>query len=230
MNRQLPLGLQLRASARFSGFVAGANDELLQQLQALAAGEGEAVFFCYGPRGCGKTHLLQACCQAASAEGRGAAYLPLRELSGMQPELLEGWEQYPLVCADDVDAIAGKRSWEEALFHLCNRIRERHGHLLVSAPAPPAALSFGLPDLASRLGWGPVYQIQPLDDEQRLQALQLRARQYGCELPEETGRYLLRRLPRDLPALFERLERLDRASLAAQRRLTVPFVKSVLDL
>jgi DnaA family protein len=100
----------------------------------------------------------------------------------------------------------------------------------VSADAAPAQLSLSLPDLRSRLGWGVVYQLKPLNDSQRMKALQLRARQKGCEMPDETAAYLLRRLPRDLPALFDLLERLDEASLAAQRKLTVPFVKSVLGL
>ena len=87
-----------------------------------------------------------------------------------------------------------------------------------------------MPDLRSRLGWGLIYQLKVLDDQQRLQALQLRARQRGCEMPYETGRYLMRRLPRNMAALFDLLDQLDEASLVAQRKLTVPFVKSVLGL
>ena len=140
------------------------------------------------------------------------------------------WENYDLVCLDDVDALAGERRWEEALFHLYNRIRERGACLVVSCASAPARLQLSLPDLGSRLSWGLVYQLRALDDDQRLLALQLRARQRGCDMPDETGRYLLRRLPRDMPALFDLLDRLDDASLVAQRKLTVPFVKSVLGL
>ena len=230
MNRQLPLGLQLRASARFSNFVAGPNQELLAQLRRTASGQGERFFLCWGPAGCGKTHLLQACCQQAASEGRVVSYVSLRDAGGLSPALLEGWEQFELVCLDDLDAIAGRRDWEEALFHLYNRMRERGRSLIVSAVAAPAQLGIALPDLRSRLGWGVVYQIRALDDAQRIQALQLRAQQTGFEMPDETASYLLRRLPRDMPALFDLLERLDEASLAAQRKLTVPFVKSVLGL
>ena len=230
MNRQLPLGLQLRAAARFANFIAGPNRELLEQLQAVAAGSGEPFFLLWGSAGTGKTHLLHACCHHAGAAGHEVAYLSLRDVADLSPQLLEGWERYALVCLDDVDVIAGQSEWEEALFHLYNRIREQGGALIVSSAALPASVPFGLPDLASRLGWGLVYQLQPLNDEQRLEALQRRARQRGCDMPDETGRYLLRRLPRDMPALFDLLERLDEASLAAQRRLTVPFVKSVLGL
>jgi DnaA family protein len=230
MSQQLPLGLQLKAAARFSNFVAGPNDELVGQLRRAASGRGETFFFCWGSAGSGKTHLLQASCQQAASEARTVAYVALRDTEAMSPALLEGWEQFDLVCVDDVDAIAGEPDWEEALFHLYNRIRERGSSLIVSASAAPAQLRIGLPDLLSRLGWGVVYQLKPLDDAQRMQALQLRARQKGFDMPEETAGYLLRRLPRDLPALFDLLDRLDEASLAAQRKLTVPFVKSVLGL
>ena len=230
MGEQLPLGLQLKASARFSNFVAGPNAELIGQLRQAARAPGETFFFCWGSAGSGRTHLLQACCHQAASDGRTVAYVSLRDTVGLSPALLEGWEQFDLVCVDDVDAVAGDPDWEEALFHLYNRMRESGSTLIVSASAAPAQLRIGLPDLLSRLGWGAVYQLKALDDTQRMQALQLRARQRGCEMPDETASYLLRRLPRDMPALFDLLDHLDQASLAAQRKLTVPFVKSVLGL
>ena len=230
MSEQLALRLQLKASARFSNFVAGPNAEPVSQLRQAACGQGETFFFCWGGPGSGKTHLLQACCHHAASAGRAVAYVSLRDTAGLSPALLEGWEQFDLVCVDDVDAIAGDSGWEEALFHLYNRMRESGSTLIVSAGAAPAQLRIGLPDLLSRLGWGVVYQLKALDDSQRMQALQLRAQQRGCEMPDETASYLLRRLPRDMSALFDLLDRLDQASLAAQRKLTVPFVKSVLGL
>lgn len=230
MNQQLPLGLQLQASARFSNFLAGPNDELIGQLMQTAKGTGEPFFLLWGGTGLGKSHLLQASCHLAADQGRAAAYVSLKDASNLSPELLEGWENYRLVCVDDIHLIAGKRHWEEALFNLYNRIREQRGSLIVSSISMPAGHAFSLPDLVSRLGWGLVYQLTLLDDEQRLAALQQRAGQRGCEMPAETGRYLLRRLPRDMPALFELLDRLDEASLVEKRKLTVPFVKSVLGL
>jgi DnaA family protein len=230
MNEQLSLGLKLRDSARFSNFVAGANAELLHGLTRVASGEQAAQVFLHGAAGSGKSHLLQASCQRASSTRRSAAYLSLAEARAWSTDLLTGWEQYDLVCIDDVDAAAGLPDWQEALFHLYNRLKESGGSLVASALMAPAALPFDLPDLVSRFGAGLVYQLQRLDESQSLQALCLRARQRGFELPDETGRYLLKRVPRDLPALMGLLDRLDTASLEAQRRLTVPFVKTVLDL
>ena len=230
MNDQLVLGLQLRDSARFSNFVAGNNQELLGQLQRLAEVTGFGQLLCWGPPGTGKTHLLQAVCHQVTEHNRTAAYLSLDDSAGLPPELLEGWENHALVCLDNIQAIAGQADWEEAVFHLYNRLRDTQHSLIVSASLAPAQLPLSLPDLRSRLGAGLVYQLQPLTDEQSLEALQLRARLRGLELPDDTGRYLLKRVPRDLPALMGLLEQLDAASLAAQRRLTIPFAKTVLDL
>jgi DnaA family protein len=99
---------------------------------------------------------------------------------------------------------------------------------LSAAHAAPEQLGVCLPDLRSRLGWGGVYALQPVDDAARMQILRVRAHERGLELPEDTAQFLLRRCPRDLPALMALLERLDAAALTAQRRLTVPFVREVL--
>ena len=230
MTDQLALGLQLRDSARFSNFVAGDNQELVGQLQRLATPATSGQMLCWGSPGTGKTHLLQAVCHQVGKHGHTAAYLSLDETTGFPPELLESWENHTLVCLDNIQAIAGQPSWEEAVFHLYNRLRDQRHSLVVSASLAPAQLPLTLPDLRSRLGAGLVYQLQALDDEHSLQALQLRAELRGFELPADTGRYLLKRLPRDLPALMGLLEQLDSASLAAQRRLTIPFTKTVLGL
>lgn len=223
---QLPLGLRLGDHARLRNFFAGPNAELLAGLRALPEGRGERLLYLSGAPGTGKSHLLQAVCAAARERGRTAWYLPLDP--GLAPALLEGLERQELVCLDDLQRVAGHAAWEEALFHLYNRVRERGGALVVAGQGRPEELGLGLPDLVSRLCWGLLYRLQELNDAERLAALQLRAAHRGLDLPDDSGDYLLRRCPRDLPALCELLDRLDTASLAAQRRLTIPFVRSVL--
>ncbi len=230
MNAQLPLGLRLPASARLDNFVPGANAEVLAAVSQLAQEAGTAMLFLAGPAGTGKTHLLQACCRAVQETGQQAAYIPLRDWADLAPAALDGLEHFSLIAIDDVETVAGRAVWEEALFHLYNRLRAAGCRLLAAAPEPPERLPLQLPDLRSRLSWGPVYALHAPDDNARLRILTARAQDRGLELPEETGRYLLRRCPRDLPALIALLERLDEAALAAQRRLTVPFVRKVLDL
>jgi DnaA regulatory inactivator Hda len=221
----LTLRVGLRDSATFANFLAGDNAAALHLLQQ----GGEPFVYLWGGQGSGRTHLLQAACHAESARGGSPAYLPLAALARAETAVLDGLEQMSLVCLDDLQAVAGQGAWEEGLFHLYNRVRDAGGRLLAAADAGPAVLGVQLADLRSRLSWGPVFQLQSLDDAGKLAALQLRARARGMELGAEVGAYLLRRCPRDMHALFELLERLDQASLAAQRRLTIPFVRELIN-
>ena len=228
-NPQLPLGLSLRDAARFESFSPGQNEEMFQNLQLSAEGSGESLVYIAGADGLGKTHLLQAACHRANHARRSATYLPMTQLLDLTPAVFDSLEQMALVCLDDVQAIAGNADWERALFDLFNRLRDSGSTLLVSAVKRPDQSGFDLPDLVSRLGWGVTYVLKPLDEVDVINALICRADARGFELPDDTAQFLLRRFPRDLPSMFALLDTLDVASLVEQRRLTIPFVKSVLD-
>ncbi len=220
--KQLALGVQLRADAVFESFAPGANSEIIA---ALRAATGNSVWI-WGAQGSGKTHLLQAVCAAA---GDAAAYFPLSRELGLPPGALSGFETCPVLCVDDVDAVAGKLDWEHALFRLYNEAAELHTRLIFAASAAPRSLAWCLDDWKSRAGACVVYQLRDLDEAGRIEALSLRAAQRGLQLPRETAEFLLNRFPRDLPSLLGLLDALDEASLAAQRRLTIPFIRAALE-
>jgi len=225
---QLPLGISLAPRTTFSAFFTGPNGFALELVRALARGERERQVYLAGSPGLGKSHLLQAACRAAGEHGRGAAYLPLDGSVAIEPEALAGLERLALLCLDAVDAVAGEPDWDEALFGLINRAHAAGSHLLMAGRTVPAGLTTTLPDLSSRLAWGPVLRLEPLSDEQMRRALTERARTLGLDLRPAVADYLIRHYPRDLAGQLQRLNDLDRAALAAGRRLTVPFVKEVL--
>lgn len=226
---QLPLGVHLRADARFENFTAGGNRLLLNELERFSRAEiDEQMLFLAGPAGSGLTYLLQASCHAAEAVGREALYLPAAELQHLEPEIFDGLESYALVCIDDVQLLLGDTRWELALFNLFNRLRESGARFLVAGNNTPAHLPIDLPDLASRLSWGLVFQLQPLNDAEKLGALDSQARARGMVIPEEVLQFLLNHSDRNLQALIEQLDQLDQASLEQKRRVTIPFVKQVL--
>lgn len=228
-NAQLPLSIRLPDSSVFESYLPGRNQLVIDALLTALAGKGPTCIWLHGVSGTGKTHLLQAVCARAGREGRTAAYLPLTEVFDLGEELLAGFGELSIVCLDDAQAIAGRDGWERALFRLHQELDERGGRLLVSGTTPPAALPFQLRDLASRLNGGLVLTLQPLDEDEQIAALRLRAQLRGLELPDDTAQFMLRRLPRDMTNLYAFLDELDAASLAAQRRLTVRFVKEVLE-
>jgi DnaA family protein len=142
--------------------------------------------------------------------------------------VLDGLAQLACLCLDDLDSAAGELAWERRLFALLRETEEAGGALVVAAQTPPALLRWALPDLGSRCAAGAVLALRPLEEAEQHAALALRARLRGLELPEETWQWLRRRYPRDMRRLYELLDTLDEAALAAQRRLTVPFIRDVL--
>lgn len=220
--KQLALGVRLRADAVFDSFWPGPNGEIVAALRAPST----TPLWLWGAAGSGKTHLLQAVC---AATGESAAYFPLARSLALPPEALAGFERSGVLCIDDADAMAGDLAWERALFRVFNEAAELRTRLIFAAAAPPRQAEWRLEDWRSRAAAGVVYQLRELDDAGRIEALRLRAAQRGLQLPYETSEYLLKRMPRDLRSLFEVLDLLDEASLAAQRRLTIPFIRDALE-
>lgn len=229
---QLTLGINLTEDITFNNYYPGANAAALDYVERLCdphAGWVENLIYLWGQQGVGCSHLLQAACLQFQITGRRAIYLPLAELICYTPDILEDLEQYDLVCLDDLQVITGHKVWQEALFHLFNRLRDSGKNLLIAADSPPRGLQLALADLQSRLSLALVFQLHSLSDEDKLRALQLRASRRGFDLPDEVGHFILARGSRDLASLFALLDKLDKASLEARHKLTIPFVKQVLN-
>jgi DnaA family protein len=225
--QQLPLGVRLADRAVFASFLPGRNAQALEHVRRAALGQAPGTSWLCGAESSGKTHLLQAAC-ALAAQSLRAGYFPLAGLAGLGPGVLEGLPELQCLCLDELEAVVGRLEWERAIFGLLREVEERGGALLLAARSPPALLKWALPDLSSRCAASAVFQLRVLDEAEQGQALQLRARLRGLELPQETARWLQRRFPRDMRQLYGLLDTLDEAALAAQRRLTVPFIREVL--
>jgi DnaA family protein len=227
MTTQLPLGLRWPRRQRFEHFHAGANAAAVAAVQALAVQPGAPWVYLSGAAGSGKSHLLMAACQAAHEAGRTVQYLPLKTLHE-HFMALRGVAGSQLIALDDIDVIAGERDAEHALFDLYNRARAEGTALIFTAQAVPAQLNLGLPDLRSRLGACTQFTLKPLEDGERREVLKQQAALRGIELDEGVLDWLFARYARDLGALLDLLDRLDQASLAAQRRITIPFLRTFL--
>ena len=229
MSRQGALALGLDPEPLFANFIAEGNEESLYALQRAAGTENGAFLSLWGAAGTGKSHLLQACCRLAVEKQRRAVYLALENIIEYGPESLEGFETTQLVCLDELDVIVGRPQWQEALHHLYNAIKQASGVLITASRIPPRELVLDLPDLKSRLGWGPCFHIQPLSDKGKRFALQQQALDRGMQLSEESANYLINRCSRDMHQLVALLAQLDRDSLAEQRRLSIPFIRQRLE-
>lgn len=231
ISHQLALAIQLNHQATLDDFFWGENTLLQQQLTWSLQGHGERFFYLWGESGVGKSHILQGCCQAMSTPDSPAVYLPLNVLKEWGPDSIEGMEEQRLIAIDNIDDIAGDKTWEEALFHLYNRVRDKGNTLLlIAGKHAPARTPVQLADLRSRLAWGLVMQVNELCDELKITALQKHAHDRGFILSNNVALFLINRCARSMHALYDILDRLDEASLAAQRKITIPFVKAILAL
>ncbi len=225
---QLTLSIRFRDQHDFDSFFMGANIQAVTALKQLCASEGEPYIFIWGSEGAGCSHLLQAVCQQATQQGLTSAYLPMAELIKLNPLLLDGMESLDILCIDNIEQLEGLLEWQEALFHLFNRAREQHTRLLIAAHQSPRYMPFALKDLTSRLCQGVIFQISAMNDEEKAAAFVQRAHKRGIRLSDEVVHYILSRCPRQTQALFHILDQLDRRSLQAGRKLTIPFIRDVL--
>ena len=185
--------------------------------------------YLFGASGSGKSHLLYAACVQAQEQGLVSQLLTMAECRLLSPRLLDDLEQLDLVCLDNIQAIAGELSWQTAVFDLYNRMLEQGKALIIVGNEAPHKLGFQLADLVSRLQACTAFQLRLLTDDDKQKLLQQKARLRGIDLPDEVARYLLNHQDRDIRALVAMLDKLDKATLVHQRKLTIPFVKDILN-
>lgn len=226
---QIPLAIGQKERLDFNLFVPGENDEACQSIKHIAAGTRHSNLYLWGQSGSGKSHLLQAACIYADENDRNVTYVPLAQHVDLDPRFLENMDAMDLVCIDDIDMIAGRPEWEQPLLHLYNRLRDNGRAMLMVAQVSPQAIGYELKDFKSRMAWDLVYHLKPLDDDSKIEALRLRADARAFELPKEVAEYLVRRVRRDLPGLIKLLDQFEEATLIEKRKLTVPFVKTLLN-
>lgn len=224
---QLPLVLGVDRHARFESFLVEDNHTVVAHLRAVAEGTRRELVWVYGEEGSGKSHLMQAACAVADESGRRAMYLALDEAT--EPEVLAGLDSVEFLAIDDVQRVAGKEDLEQGLFSILNAAYGGTVTLVLAADRAPAALAFALADLASRACGAAIYRLKALSDEAQVRALMRHAEIRGFELDAAAAAYLYTRVKREMKALVGWLDRLDRESLIAQRKVTVPFVRALLE-
>ena len=248
INQQFPLALKLDGSATFSSFWTAADGELIHALQALAAPKEDSTagwLYVTGGQGSGVSHLLQACVTLATEHQLSAMYLSLNELlmasaaenSTDAPQAIDamagyfdGLESFDLLCIDDIECLVGQPFWQEQLFYLIEKLKNRSdARLVLGSHSLAAELDFELADLKSRLKWATGFQLSVLSDEQKTQVLQFKAERLGLVMSAEVASFLMNRCSRNMADLSELLDRLDQQALSSGRRLTIPWLKTVLD-
>jgi DnaA-homolog protein len=228
--KQLALNLCLKDEATFTNFYIGKNQQLFTVLTNFHVNTNTPFIYLWGKDGSGKTHLLQALCQIFGEHDFTAAYLPLEDVKELKVEMLDDLGSLDLFCIDDIHLIAGDLVWEEKIFHCFNELMVQNKKIVITAAMPPKELPFKLPDLKSRMTNSLTFAVHELNDEEKIKSLIDRAKLRGLSLPDQVARFLLSHYNRDIKSLFMTLDKLDNAALVAKHKLTVPFIKDILQI
>jgi len=225
---QIPLEIQLDDNARFTNYFEGDNCQLIGKLELLPQSEAQFLYI-WGAAASGKSHLAQAICQNFADQNLTAIYLPL-DNHLLKPGVLDGLEYADVVCLDNFDAIAGNIQWEQGCFNLFNNLKSQARHLVIFNQHSVRNIEINLADLMSRLNSMEVYRLNSISDEQRIDFVQSLGAYRGLDISKEVAQFLLARSLRDVNDLVDSVRILDKQSLAHQRKITIPFVKSILNL
>ncbi|WP_372626172.1 DnaA regulatory inactivator Hda [Arsukibacterium sp.] len=226
---QYTLAVTLPDDETLDSFYAAGQTEAVSMIKHyLQQPGGQPPLYLFGASGSGKSHLLYASCIFAQEQGLTSQLLALQDYQQLSPRLLDNLEQLDVVCLDNIHAICDDLSWQIAIFDLYNRMVEQGKALIIVANQPPPQLGFKLADLVSRLQACQSFQLRLLTDDDKQKLLKQRAHQRGMELGDDVARFLLNRYERDIRSLVAILDKLDKASIVHQRKLTIPFIKSIL--
>lgn len=233
---QLTLSVQLPDDEVFDSYISESNKLVVGQLSTFVEDSKHlglnhpTCFYIFGLTGVGKSHLLHASSTYASQLGITSVCLSCVELLKLSVDVLDGIEKINFICIDDIQLLADNYIWQRAVFDLYNRVLENNGRIVISGDQSVNQLGLTLPDLTSRLSWGLTEQLKPLSDNEKVIALQYRALKRGLLLTDEAANFLIKRLSRAMADLIMSLDILDKASIREQRKITIPFIKDVLNI
>ena len=224
--RQIPLDVSLSEYMTFETFYMGPNKSVVDSLRD----EKNQLIWLAGLEGFGKTHLLHAFLNSHEHENKKVLYLPMSESQDFTPDILDNLAQYDLVAIDDIENIIGDMTWEEQLLKFYEDSYSTRNKILITANDTPKGLNFLLPDLSSRFNLALIERLRPMNEDEMIKAILIHSKARGFDLPEDSAKYLINRVPRDVSVLIDMIKLLDYESLSMQRKLTIPFIKTVLDI
>lgn len=234
---QLVLPVSFRKQDSLNTFVRGANEQLVSHILNTvkhvdeSAHASQRICVVTGVSGAGKSHLLLATCEQASFQGLSHQYIDLSQIIGMPTELLIGFINKDVVCIDNLQAIDAMEDWQRAVFDTINQFTESNGRLLLVATSQSIqSLKYKLPDLKTRLMWGTNFPLHALSDDDKQHALEKHMQALGIAYTDDVINYLINRTSRNMHELISTLDALDKASLQNKRKITIPFVKLILNL
>jgi len=220
---QLGLPISLDSKMLLDNFIA--NSELVNLIHQLFQDKKASEIYVYGLTGQGKTHVLQGVALKALASDKNAIYIDC--IDSFPEHLLDFIDQLSFISLDNVDLISKEN--QEIFFDLYNRARQAGVVILVSGSSLPADLTV-MNDLKTRLSLAAVYKLEALNDELTMDVLNKQMNDRNLTIDSKIYEYLFKNYSRDLNTLVSAMNQLDKASLQSKKAISIPFVKTVLQL
>lgn len=234
---QLVLPVSFRKQDSLDTFVDGQNEQLISHIQNTlqtlddSVHASQRICVINGQEGAGKSHLLLATCEQASLQNLSHQYIDMSQIINMPTELLIGFINKDVVCIDNLALINANEDWQRAVFDTINQFTEQNGRLLLISTAQAiSTMDYKLPDLKTRLMWGTNFTLHSLSDEDKEKALAKHMGALGISFSEDVAAFLIKRVSRNMHELVNLIDALDKASLQSKRKITIPFVKTILKL
>jgi DnaA family protein len=227
---QLTFTYEFNDEKTLKTFVVGRNQGLIDNL--LQPHSEFMQTYIYAPGNCGKSHLLYAVSDLLSGNQTGM-YLSLSDpdIREIGPEVLENTEELDYLLVDDLDAVAGDRTWEIALYSCINLARKvNRCHLIFTAAGLPSEVKFSLNDLRTRLQWGETFYLHPLDGDELATLIKCMLATKGLEISQSVIDFIYRRITWSLPEVVRCAEKLMNFAIENNAKITVPVVKKALGI
>ena len=225
--RQLALQIQINERASLKNFfVSKNNNKTIQILKNILLNSNNGVQIFIDDLGSnGKSYLLQAICNDFSNSNNSSIYIPMQEVINLDPSIFEGVSELNLICIDDVDIINKRREWEIALFNLINECYEKDCFLLLSGSINKLE---AIPDLVSRIKKMETLRLEPINDDELLEATQAISKNLNIEISDKNMNYLINNSKRDIKTIFRTLSQLERESLERKKSIGLNLIKEVI--
>lgn len=202
---------------------------IIANLKSLIDGSAESVIGLWGGPDSGKTHLINACAHFSRQQGVAFQLYEGSQLIQCDPEYFDILAGCDVLAVDNLDALCGRRFWEEKFCQLINRCKNGDLRLIFTLADKPQFLQCLLADFQSRLSWGLLLQLSAYGDSDIERIVRQRAKLLGFDLSKDVMTYLLTHYSRRLSTQIENLRLLDDASLSEQKKITIPLIKQTLD-
>jgi DnaA family protein len=225
---QIALPLSFDRQFSFDNYFSQQGELIIANLKALITAKGESMIGLWGKSDSGKTHLINACAHFSRQRGTSFQLYDGSELAQCDADSFENLATCQVLAVDNLDVLCGIQKWEEKFYQIINSSKNEGSKLIFTLSENPSYLDCRLADFQSRLSWGLLLQLQLTGDTDIGDVIKLRAGLLGIELSKEVIAYLLVHYSRQLSTQIEILRVLDRASLSAQKKITIPLIKQTL--